>query len=181
MADCPPDIAGTGHHAATIAAKPAEATLSVMAVPPPAAMKCPEPAPAAAGKALGPLPDSVHFALDRAGLSAASATVIDRIAAAMKREPDLRILLKGHADQRGDFSYNLALSRKRVERVRAYLLAAGIDEKRISIAAFGITQPLNRKRTADGYARNRRVEFYYTLSPVQPVLHQQADLQPEKK
>jgi outer membrane protein OmpA-like peptidoglycan-associated protein len=182
MAACPPQVAELAQPAATVAViPPITDRAELVPVLPPAAIKCPEPVPAVINTVLEPLPDSVHFALNGAKISVTSAAVLDRIAAAMGKEPDLRILLKGHADQRGGFSYNLTLSRKRVERVRTYLLAAGIDEERISIAAFGTTQPLNRDRTADGYARNRRVEFSFSLSPAQPVLHQQADLQPEKQ
>jgi outer membrane protein OmpA-like peptidoglycan-associated protein len=143
-----------------------------------AATKCPEPAPAA-GMVLEPLPDSVHFALDKAEISAASAAVIERIAAAMNREPSLHIMLLGHADQRGDTPHNLKLSRRRAENVSARLLAAGIAAERITITALGKTRPLVLKRNFDGYARNRRVEFLFTLGPAQPVLHQQGDLQPE--
>jgi outer membrane protein OmpA-like peptidoglycan-associated protein len=182
MASCPQQNVEQAQPGAAVAVIPPITDRAVLTpVPPPAAMKCPEPVPAVINAVLEPLPDSVHFALDRAEISDTSAAVLDRIAAAMKKEPDLRILLKGHADQRGEFTYNLTLSRKRVEHVRAYLLAAGVDVKRISIAAFGMTQPLNRTRTADGYARNRRVEFSFTLSPAQPMLHQQDDLQPEKQ
>jgi OOP family OmpA-OmpF porin len=181
MEACPPRIAepaqpvDTAAEELTPTALPREVTIPFFA-----ATKCPEPAPATVSMVLEPLPDSVHFALDKAEIRAASAAVIDRIAAAMNREPSLHIMLQGHADQRGDISHNLKLSQRRAENVRSRLLAAGIAAERITITALGKTRPLVLERNFDGYARNRRVEFLFTLGPAQPVLHQQGDLQPEK-
>jgi outer membrane protein OmpA-like peptidoglycan-associated protein len=139
----------------------------------------PEAPPAAGIKALA-LPDSIHFAYARADINFASSAVLDRIAAAMKAEPTLRAVLYGHADQRGNFSYNMILSLQRAEAVRAYLTGAGIGADRISVAPIGKIKPLTTEKTVDAFARNRRVEFLFTLGPALPLIPQQADLQPEK-
>ena len=141
---------------------------------------CPESAPAAGIKALEPLPDRIHFAYDRADINVASSAVLDRIAAAMKDEQTFRVVLYGHADQRGNLSYNMILSRQRAESVHAYLVSAGIDAGRITVAPIGKTKPLTTEKNTDAYARNRRVEFFFTLGPACPLTPQRADLQPEK-
>jgi outer membrane protein OmpA-like peptidoglycan-associated protein len=174
MAACPPRRA----ESAVIAAQtdlPGE-----VPVPLPAAMKCPEPAPAAVSKVLEPLPDRVHFALNRAKISAASAAVLNRIAAAMKSEPILRVVLQGHADQRGEFTYNIRLSQRRANSVRSYLVNAGIAGERISVIALGKSKPLIPAETIDGYARNRRVEFAFTSCESPLLINQRDDLQPEQ-
>jgi outer membrane protein OmpA-like peptidoglycan-associated protein len=143
-------------------------------------VKCDPSVPAAIVKALAPLPDRIHFAFDRAEISSASFSVITRIAAAMNSEPTLRLVLYGHADQRGDLNYNMNLSRQRAENVRSRLVSAGIAADRIVIAPIGKIQPLTTERSAEAYARNRRVEFFFTMGPPQPVIPQLNDLQPEK-
>jgi len=142
--------------------------------------KCEETAPAAISTPENPLPDRVHFALNQADLGDASREVLDRIAAAMKAEPNLRIALLGHADQRGEALYNMKLSRQRATTVRAYLTAAGISADRLTIAAYGKTRPFMVKRTIDGFARNRRVEMVFSTGTPQRAVRQENDLQPEK-
>jgi outer membrane protein OmpA-like peptidoglycan-associated protein len=61
-----------------------------------------------------------------------------------------QIFLSGHADRLGSEAANLALSRRRVEAVRDYLVAHGVPRERIVIAWYGETQP--NVETADGVA-----------------------------
>ena len=142
-------------------------------------LKCPESVPAAFIAAQEPLPDRIHFALDRSEISTASSAVLGRIAAAMKGNQALRVVLFGHADQRGNLYYNMVLSRQRADNVRVSLARAGIPADRIAIAPFGKLRPLTRENSVEAYARNRRVEFFFTVGPPQPLVHQQEDLQPE--
>jgi len=139
-------------------------------------MKCPEQIPAAI---LQPLPDRVHFAFDRADISESSADVIKQIAAAMTDEPDLRIILYGHTDQRGNLYYNMNLSLHRADNVRALLVKSGVPADRISVAPLGKLRPLTAGKSFDAYARNRRVEFFFTVGPQLPLVPQLDDLQPE--
>ena len=143
-------------------------------------VKCDSSVPAAFAKNLAPLPDRIHFAYDSAEISSTSFSVITRIAAAMNGEPTLRLVLYGHADQRGDLNYNMNLSRQRAENIRASLVSSGIAADRIVVAPIGKIQPLTRERSAESYARNRRVEFFFTMGPPLPVIPQMGDLQPEK-
>ena len=144
-------------------------------------VKCDPSVPAAFAKNLAPLPDRIHFAYDSADISSTSFSIITRIAAAMNGEPTLRLVLYGHADQRGDLNYNVNLSRQRAENIRASLVSSGIAADRIVVAPIGKIQPLTRERSAEAYARNRRVEFFFIMGPPQPVIPQMGDLQPEKR
>jgi outer membrane protein OmpA-like peptidoglycan-associated protein len=69
------------------------------------------------------------------------------------------ISIEGHADRSGPASYNLELSRRRVEAVRDRLIERGVPLEAITIEWWGETRPL--VETADGVreAQNRRVEF----------------------
>jgi outer membrane protein OmpA-like peptidoglycan-associated protein len=74
-----------------------------------------------------------------------------------------RFVVKGHSDRSGSAAYNLSLSRRRAERVRAYLIERGLPGREIGLEAFGEDRPL--VDTPDGvpHAENRRVEFTFTL------------------
>jgi outer membrane protein OmpA-like peptidoglycan-associated protein len=71
-----------------------------------------------------------------------------------------RILIEGHTDKRGDLSKNQALSEKRAEAVRNYLVENfGVDASRVVIKGFGPSKPFSPDETPHGLALNRRVEF----------------------
>lgn len=175
IAACPPRITAMEQPAAPCGAPSGDDR----SFPPAAAtMSCAEPAlPFSQEKT--PLPDRIHFAFNSSGIGVASAEVLDRIASAMRDDPTIHVTLRGHADQRGNTAYNMKLSRLRAESVRAWLLAAGVASDRVVIAAFGKSRPLNLEANAEGYARNRRVKFLYTVEEPQRLRHQDNDLQPE--
>ena len=81
----------------------------------------------------------------------------------MKKNPDLKVEVDGHADSTGKPEYNMSLSEKRAEAVKKYFVDQGIDPDRLTTKGFGITQPAADNKTKEGRAKNRRVE----LTPVQ--------------
>jgi OOP family OmpA-OmpF porin len=76
----------------------------------------------------------------------------------LRSRPEMQIEIQGHSDSRGNRAYNLKLSEKRAKSVSLYLQACGIDESRIRCIAYGPDRPIASNNTADGRARNRRVE-----------------------
>lgn len=107
---------------------------------------------------------TVHFALDRHELSAATRQVLDRTIAQLHDAPGVRIRLSGHTDPRASNPYNLALSERRVRAVHAYLIAGGIEVARIlGVAAEGEERLLTTGTGVRDMARNRRVEVAYIL------------------
>jgi len=82
---------------------------------------------------------------------------VHKLATTLAGNSDVLIRLDGYADERGDETYNLSLSKKRAENVRDMLVGAGIPESRIVLAAHGespISQP-----DADNFALERRVSM----------------------
>ena len=69
------------------------------------------------------------------------------------------LLFQGHASEEGAADYNLNLSRKRAEAVRARLIELGVDAARLEVEAFGETVLAGDNSTAEGRAKSRRVEF----------------------
>lgn len=159
----------------------------------PAASACPScpscPAPAAVGArqsrpasppGAADSPDRVHFAVNSDFLAPRSAAVLERLAAVLRADPDLKLELQGHADERGGELFNQALSLRRAQVVRTYLLAAGVDRARITVTAFGVSRPEVRGRDIVSFAHNRRVEFVLTGGDGQlRQIRQEQDLQVE--
>lgn len=75
------------------------------------------------------------------------------------RNPNLQVTVAGHTDNVGDPAFNKALSQKRAEAVEAYLIGRGVDASRLSAEGFGDSQPAASNDTAEGRAKNRRVEL----------------------
>ena len=65
----------------------------------------------------------------------------------------------GHTDNIGTDAYNMALSDRRVNSVKTYVVGKGIDGGRISGEGFGESKPIADNKTAEGRAKNRRVEI----------------------
>jgi outer membrane protein OmpA-like peptidoglycan-associated protein len=70
-----------------------------------------------------------------------------------------KVSIEGHTDNTGKADKNLALSQKRVDAVKAYLVKKGVDASRLTAVAYGDTKPVGDNKTAAGRAENRRVEF----------------------
>jgi outer membrane protein OmpA-like peptidoglycan-associated protein len=137
----------------------ASTTVNLQAPPPPVPM----PDVAAIEKRLAL--HSVYFATAKptlekpdAGLLASQETTLTALASDfqtyLQSKPDARLTLEGHADPRGSVEYNQALSQRRVERVKGFLVALGIPAANIQTEAFGEQQDLTDKQVKDGVERN---------------------------
>lgn len=99
----------------------------------------------------------INFAFNSDAIPAVYGVFLDRIAALMREESQVRIQIEGHTDAVGSDAYNLDLSRRRALAVAEYLVQRrGIEPDRLSVAGKGKSEPL----LADPYdPRNRRVQF----------------------
>jgi OOP family OmpA-OmpF porin len=104
--------------------------------------------------------DKVYFEYNKAKIKSESFPILDAVAATLEGNPDIQLIeIQGHTDERGNDEYNLQLSDKRAKAVMQYLAEKGIDENRLTAQGYGETQPLDRKKNEEAYAKNRRVEF----------------------
>lgn len=103
--------------------------------------------------------EGVNFITDSAELTPESKDTLDRTVASLKRWPKVRVEIGGHTDAVADDAYNLQLSQRRAESVRAYLIRAGIAADRLEAKGYGETRPIAPNDTEAGRARNRRVEL----------------------
>ncbi len=100
--------------------------------------------------------DRVFYAFDSSALSAESRTTIERWAAWLKTYPANRVIVEGHADERGTREYNLALGERRADAARDYLVSLGVDTNRVKIVSFGKERPAVPGSNERAWAQNRR-------------------------
>lgn len=107
----------------------------------------------------------INFAYNSADINdAASLAMLDKMARAARQCNAFNILIVGHTDSSGRASYNKALSQRRADAVRAYLIKGGVDAGQITAIGRGEAEPLAPNNTAQGMAANRRIEFKVTNS-----------------
>jgi len=131
------------------------------AAAPPAA----KPAPVPAKPAPKPVTEKVTFAadvffdFDKAVLKPEGKAKLDDLVSKLKGINLEVIIAIGHTDSIGGDAYNQKLSVRRAEAVKAYLVSKGIEPNRIYTEGKGKSQPIADNRTAEGRAKNRRVEI----------------------
>ncbi len=105
--------------------------------------------------------DSVYFQSGRAVLQPRSFPSLDEMANILAKWPQLKIEISGHTDSQGDDALNQRLSEQRAQAVLDYLAARYPDLAlgQLSVRGYGESQSIATNDTADGRARNRRVEF----------------------
>jgi peptidoglycan-associated lipoprotein len=99
--------------------------------------------------------ERVFFALDSHDLSAQARATLEAQAAWLGRQPGLRVLVAGHADERGTREYNLGLGARRANAARTYLISLGVSPERLETVSYGKERPLDPRSSEAGWARNR--------------------------
>jgi peptidoglycan-associated lipoprotein len=108
------------------------------------------------------LEDLVFFDYDDSSIRGDAQDVLAQKVTVLRANPEVALLITGHADERGSIEYNLALGMRRASSVRDYLIGFGIDATRFNIETMGEDRPLDPGTSEAAYARNRRGEFEIT-------------------
>ncbi len=108
----------------------------------------------------------VQFATGTADLNAAARESLARFSGIVVSYPGLRFNVEGHTDNVGSAAVNNELSLRRAISVRDYLIGQGVAASSIDVAGLGFTMPIGDNSTADGRARNRRVEIVISGGPL---------------
>ncbi len=106
----------------------------------------------------------VYFDTNKSIVKGTSAATLDKLAGIFKEYPKSMVLVEGHTDSAGSDEYNMKLSQQRAESVTNYLIAQGIDSGRFTTKWYGESQPVGDNATAEGRAKNRRVELVIVAS-----------------
>ena len=102
---------------------------------------------------------AVHFDFDKYTIRDEDKKTLKGNAEWLKARPAAKVTIEGHADERGETEYNLALGEKRAETVKTYLETLGINNQRLSTISFGEEKPADQGHDETSWARNRRAEF----------------------
>ena len=108
---------------------------------------------------------AVDFEFNSTQLTAPAQQTLDDIAAALQSQPELAIEIQGYTDSVGSDAYNLHLSQRRAESVKAYLISKGAGASNLTAKGYGKADPIASNGTAEGRAQNRRVAFDVTNAP----------------
>lgn len=106
----------------------------------------------------------VYFDTNKSDVKGTSAATLDRLAGIFKEYPKTNILVEGHTDSAGSDEYNMTLSKQRATSVTDYLIGKGLDATRFDTKWYGENQPVADNSTAEGKAKNRRVELAIVAS-----------------
>lgn len=100
--------------------------------------------------------DTVNFGLDRYDVDATARQILDSQAQWLAQNPNVRISIEGHADERGTREYNLALGDRRANAASNYLSARGVSATRITTVSYGKERPVAMGSDEGSWAQNRR-------------------------
>jgi peptidoglycan-associated lipoprotein len=101
----------------------------------------------------------IYFEYDKADIKSDQVSVLQANASLLKMNPNARVTVEGHCDERGSEEYNLALGDRRANAVKEFLLAQGIPANRIMTVSYGEERPVCREETEECFAKNRRAAF----------------------
>jgi len=132
-------------------------------VPPPPPMPEPTPTPEPAVEVPAVtrriVLRGINFDFNSAEVRADSAPVLDEAVNQLASNPGVAVAVVGHTDSIGSASFNQELSVRRAESVYRYLVNRGVAPERLTVRGMGKSSPVADNDTADGRARNRRVEL----------------------
>ena len=102
----------------------------------------------------------IYFGFDQADIQEQFTGELAQLAELLDAGQEGTVVLEGHTDSTGPAEYNMGLSERRAQAVKALLTEThGIDPDKIEVRAFGETQPVADNETSEGRAKNRRVDI----------------------
>ena len=102
------------------------------------------------------VPDRVFFATNESILTTRSRDTLRKQATWLRKNPEISVVLEGHADERGTREYNLALGERRANAAKDYLMTYGVSASRISVISYGKERPVDSGSNPLAWSKNRR-------------------------
>lgn len=109
----------------------------------------------------GPL-KQIFFAYDSFDLSSEARQTLQANAEWLTNNPDAKVQVEGHCDERGAAAYNLALGARRAQAAHEYLIGSGIAPERLSTISYGEELPVCNDANETCWQQNRRGQFQIT-------------------
>ncbi|WP_213608542.1 peptidoglycan-associated lipoprotein Pal [Pseudoalteromonas sp.] len=103
----------------------------------------------------------IYFDFDKANVESKYAELLRAHAEFLVKNPSVKVLIEGHADERGTPEYNIALGEHRGQAVEKYLQSLGVSASQMSVVSYGEEKPMVKTRTEEAFAKNRRAVLVY--------------------
>ncbi|WP_114325708.1 peptidoglycan-associated lipoprotein Pal [Candidatus Colwellia aromaticivorans] len=103
----------------------------------------------------------IYFDFDVSTVSEQFASLLDAHATFLNANSDVKVLIEGHADERGTPEYNIALSERRAKAVVTYLENMGVTSGQLSVVSYGEEKPMVKDRSEEAFSKNRRAVIVY--------------------
>lgn len=105
------------------------------------------------------MPSDITFDVDRSDIKPQFGQTLYNVSQTLKEYASTTVDVAGHADSTGSDEHNMALSQRRADSVAQALIANGVQPVRVVAVGFGESRPIATNDTAEGRAKNRRVEI----------------------
>jgi peptidoglycan-associated lipoprotein len=102
---------------------------------------------------------NIYFDFDKSVLSRKAIQELNEIGAWLLKNPNTKIRIEGHCDERGTDEYNLALGERRAKSAKNFLVNLGVAPEKIITISFGEENPADPGHNEMAWAKNRRDEF----------------------
>jgi len=100
--------------------------------------------------------DRIFFDTDKSDVDDPDKATLQNQAAWLQKNPQVRVTIEGHADERGTREYNLALGERRANSAKNFLASLGIDPGRLTVISYGKERPDALGSDEASWAKNRR-------------------------
>jgi outer membrane protein OmpA-like peptidoglycan-associated protein len=107
----------------------------------------------------------VLFMTAKSDLRPGASGNLDRLVSFLNKYPERTVIIEGHTDSVGSDDYNQALSQRRADSVRSYLIGHGVGSERLAASGKGKSEPIESNDTAAGRQQNRRVAVIIANPP----------------
>lgn len=101
----------------------------------------------------------IHFEYDRDSLDSQTKSILRANSEWLQQNPNARVEIQGHADERGSNNYNLGLGERRALQTKKYLISLGVDESRLYTISYGEEKPFCFQSNENCWWENRRAHF----------------------
>jgi len=103
----------------------------------------------------------IYFGFDVSNVTGEFSSILDAHATFLNANSSVKVMIEGHADERGTPEYNIALGERRAKAVATYLENMGVSAEQLSVVSYGEEKPMVKDRSEDAFSKNRRAVIVY--------------------
>lgn len=105
--------------------------------------------------------NTIYFGYDSENIQDQYLSIMQAHAQYLRNNPNARIIIEGHTDERGTPEYNIALGERRARSVARYMQNLGVDVNQLSIVSYGEEKPADPGHNEAAWSHNRRAVLNY--------------------